>query len=63
MAESDQFRIKSLPFKDIPWSTDILSAPGGLQQLESVPGLSVCQFMSSYLLLPDVPQGVLAPNL
>jgi hypothetical protein len=41
MANPEQFRTTSTPFNDLPWRTDILSAPGGLHRLSSVPEVSV----------------------
>src|ERR1700733_15209685 len=41
MLENENFHTKSSFFKDIPWRTDIVFAPGGLDKLGSVPEVSV----------------------
>ena len=41
MAESKKFRTTSTFFQGVPWRTEVLSAPGALQKLHSVPELSV----------------------
>ena len=41
MLEDENFRTKSSFFKDIPWKTDVVFAPRGLDKLGSVPEVSV----------------------
>ena len=36
MANEEKFRTTSTFFNEIPWRTDAVSAPGGLNKLESV---------------------------
>jgi hypothetical protein len=40
---SDQFHTNSVPFKIIPWRTDILCTFHGLEELKGIPGLSVSE--------------------
>ena len=39
----ESFRTESVAFKGIPWRTDILHTPGGLEKLTDIPQLSVRQ--------------------
>ena len=41
MAMADHFRVDSSAFKDIPWRTNILHVAGGLDELETIPILTV----------------------
>jgi hypothetical protein len=41
MADQEDFRTTSTFFKGVPWRTDVVSAPGGLNKLESVPDVCV----------------------
>jgi hypothetical protein len=41
MADQGEFRTTSIFFKDIPWKTDAVSAPGGLDKLETVSDVCV----------------------
>jgi hypothetical protein len=36
------FRTESDDFKSLPWQTDILFTPGGIEQLKDSPVLLVC---------------------
>jgi len=41
MADQEEFRTTSIFFKGVPWRTGVVSAPGGLNKLESVPDVCV----------------------
>lgn len=40
-SSSEDFRTTSVHFKALPWRTNVLCTPGGLDQLQVVPELSV----------------------
>jgi hypothetical protein len=50
---ADQFRTESVPFKMIPWWTDVLCTPGGLDKLKGIPELSVSQPLFMWLQSDD----------
>lgn len=62
MVESgpDQFRISSQYFSRIPWRTDVLLTPRGLDQLDSVPILQASEVSNDSLTLLSILQSYLS---
>jgi len=42
-SDMESFRTESIAFKSVPWRTDILHTPGGLEKLTDISQLSVRQ--------------------
>jgi len=46
MADSDHFRVSSAAFKDIPWRTNVVYVPNGLEALDNIAVLTVSDMSS-----------------